>query len=141
MNCSQTSLSDFSCSEILAFLISDLAVDSYGPHNDWSREALFNRQSVCSVMGEDSIRGKLGNSRIGVAIAADIRPLNHPALKPYSYPVLPYCPCLSTSSISPPCSCIGDPVRFKEFNQSASLWTPGLAVDKSSPNLSAPKHT
>lgn len=51
-------------------------------------------------MGEDSIRGKLGNSRIGVAITADIRPLNHPALQPYSCPILPVCPCVSTSSSS-----------------------------------------
>lgn len=38
------------------------------------------KTSAGLVMGEDLIRGKLGNSRIGVAIMADIRPLNHQPL-------------------------------------------------------------
>lgn len=118
-------------------------VDSNGPRNDWSREALFNSRSVCSVMGEDSIRGKLGNSRIGVAITADIRPLNHLAVKRYSCPIRPRCPCLAASSISPPRALVFETLSGrKKLNQSAcSQQTPGLAVDISSLNLSAPKHT
>lgn len=88
-------------------------------------------------MGEDSIRGKLGNSRLGVAIMADIRPLNHLALKPIlSAPVSPLLP------HSPACSCLWDLVRLKELDQSAcSLQTFGPAVDKSSHFLSWHQNT
>lgn len=43
--------------------------------------------TACLVMGEDFIRGELGNTRIGVAIGmmADIRPLNH---QPLQLPIL-----------------------------------------------------
>lgn len=61
------------------------AFDSYEPRNGWSREALLNGRSVCSVICEESIRSKLRNSRIGGAITADIRPLNHPTFQPLSY--------------------------------------------------------
>lgn len=50
----------------------------------------------------DSISGKLGNSRLEVAIMADIRPLNHLALQLYSCPIPPVCPRLSTSPPPPP---------------------------------------
>lgn len=77
------------------------------------------------MMGEDSIRGKLGNSRIGVAITADIRPLNHLALKPYSCPILPGHPCLFTSS-----SCAGMLLSMRpcqtERAQSHTLFLKGL---------------
>lgn len=141
MNFSQTPLSDLSCSEIPIFLTSDRRLTAMSLIMI-GREALFNWRSVCSVMGEDSIKGKLGNSRIGVAITADIRPLNHLALKPYSCPILPVCPCLSTSSSLSAYSCLWDLVRLKELNQSAcSLWTSGLAVDKSNPILSRHQNT
>lgn len=89
----------FSFLHIVIFLLFWQAVDCRGSRNDW-KGPLLNSRSVCFVMAEDSIRGKLGNSRIGVAITADIRPLNHGPVKPYSRPIRPDCPCLATSSIS-----------------------------------------
>lgn len=55
--------------------------DSYKPCINRWREALCSTWWVCSVMGEGFIRGKLSVSRIGVAIMADSRPLNHLVLK------------------------------------------------------------
>lgn len=53
-------------------------------------ERLFNGRSVCSVMGEGYIRRKLGNSRIGGAITADIRALNHPTIPTSQLPSLSF---------------------------------------------------
>lgn len=88
-------------------------------------------------MGEDSIRGKLGNSRIGVAITAYIRPLNHLTLKPYSCPILPVAPLSTSVPFSLSRSCLWDLVRLEELDHSASsLRSPGLEVDKLRPLLS-----
>lgn len=77
--------SDFSCWGILTFPDVWWVFDSHEPGNDWSREALLNGRSV---MGERYIRRKLGNSRIGGAITADIRDLNHLTFPTFQLPSL-----------------------------------------------------
>lgn len=108
--------------------------DSYEPGNDWSWEALLNGWSVCSVMGEEYIRRKLGNSRIGGAITADIRALNH-----LTFPNFQLLSLSSHALIAPPSvSCVRDLVRSKDLN---TVRTAAWAVDKPtliSQHLNAP---
>lgn len=116
------------------------AFDSYEPRNGWSREALLNGRSVCSVICEESIRSKLRNSRIGGAITADIRPLNHPTFQPLSYLWESFLaalisPCLP-SSVS-----VFETLADLKSPSASLLRTTAQAVDKPSPNLSAPKGT
>lgn len=97
-------------------------------------ERLFNGRSVCSVMGEGYIRRKLGNSRIGGAITADIRALNHPTI-PTSH-----LPSLSSIAPRPPpsVSCVWHRSGSKDLN---GVRTAAWAVDKPgliSQHLNAP---
>lgn len=118
--------SDFSRWEILTFPCMWWVFDSYEPGNDWSQEVLLNGRSVCSVMGEGYIRRKLGNSRIGGAITADIRALNHLTFLTFQLPSISLhaliAPRLPTSV-----SCVRDRVGLKDLN---TVRTAAWAVDK-----------
>lgn len=114
------------------------AFDIYEPRNGWSREARLNGWSVCSVICEESIRSKLRNSRIGGAIKADIRPLNHPTFQPLSYLWESFLAALISPCL--PSSVFETLADWKSLSASL-LRTTAQAVNKPSSNLSAPKGT